>query len=106
MSSHFQEPPHWRYTHHPRHTSASSEPYTGADSLLSALRSGWQVEGDVSRSEIWRGVGRLTVVYRFTLRLGDDRRTLAVIDNPYVTRFIVSNNLRVVPYLRPDTVSV
>ena len=92
--------------HDPRHTSSSSEAYTGADSLLSALHSGWQVEGDVARAEIWRGTGRLTTIYRFTLRLGDERRVLAVISNPFVTRFISTNHLQVVPYERQDTVSV
>ena len=106
MSSPFPEPPYWRNMHHPRHTNPSSEAYTGADSLISALDSGWQVEGDVTRADIWRGTGRLTTVFRFTLRLGDERRVLAVISNPYVMRLIAVERLRVVPYVRRDTVSV
>lgn len=76
------------FTRNPRHWSPTSEQYTGADSLITALRNGWCVDSHVDQHNFLYSGGRLTAVYIFTLRLDKEVRQMAVISTPLIVRLL------------------
>jgi hypothetical protein len=76
------------FMHRPRHWSPNSEQYTGADSLITALRNGWLVDSLVSQHNFLHSGGRITAVYTFTLRLDTEVRQMAIISTPLITRLL------------------
>jgi hypothetical protein len=72
---------------HKRHWSPISEAYTGTDSLLTALDTGWQIEHLVME----RADGNRPqpgTLYAFTLQRGRTIVVMRVIANPCVTRLV------------------
>lgn len=80
--------------HH--HWSPESEVYSGGDSLVYALHNGWTIEGDVICTDHWHGGIRRVRVYDFALTNGDIRRTMTVIQNPFVDRLLARLNVPVI----------
>lgn len=80
----------------PRHWCPQAERYTGLDSLLSAIASGWKVNTLVFRHETWRGGMRPVVVYYFELKRGQHVVTMPVISNPCVAPLIDIYRLQVI----------
>lgn len=80
----------------PRHWCPQSEKYTGADSLITALRDGWLASRVIYRQDIMHGGSRRTSVYFFELRRDDEVRTMPVISTPFIVRFIASFQMRVI----------
>jgi hypothetical protein len=76
------------FMHCPRHWSPASEQYTGADSLITALRKGWLIDAPVSQHNFLHSGGRITAVYTFTLRLDTEVRQMAIISTPLIVRLL------------------
>jgi len=83
------------FTNRPRHWSPMCEPYTGADSLITALRNGWRVRPTVYRQDVLHGGSRRTSIYTFTLQSGTDVRNMAVICTPFIVRFLAEQRFMV-----------
>lgn len=80
-----------------RHWSPMSERFAGVDCLITAIRSGWRVEGEIYNENFWHAGTRLTGVYHITLRRGSETMTMPVISNPYARRLIYLNNITLRP---------
>ena len=83
------------YTETPRHWCPRSEKYTGADSLITALRNGWSLCRLVYRQDVFHGGSRRTSVYYFELKTDDDIVTMPVVSTPFIVRFIAHLSLKV-----------
>ncbi|MGB1285502.1 MAG: hypothetical protein ACPG7F_03125 [Aggregatilineales bacterium] len=92
---------HERYLRTRRHWCPHSEPYSGTDSLLTALNEGWQLFDMVFREDILLGRSRHTTVYHFGLRREMLFVRMSIVSNPYLERIIQHEALRVM--LRRDT---
>jgi hypothetical protein len=83
------------FTNRPRHWSPMCEAYTGADSLITALRNGWRVRPTVYRQDVLHGGSRRTSIYTFTLQSGTEVRNMAVICTPFIVRFLAEQRFMV-----------
>ncbi len=79
-----------------RHWSPQSEKYSTADSLMTALESGWRVQGVVFRQEHWFDGARRASVYHVRLHRDSSAFTMIVIDSPYIGRLLDSIGVQVV----------
>ena len=70
-----------------RHWNASSERYTGGDSLATALEDGWVIN-HLATVEDHLYHGTQVRVYHLGLKRGNDCTEMRVLANPYVTRVI------------------
>lgn len=100
-----------KYTHNRRHWSRHCEAYTGGDSLVTALRDGWRLEGVAYRQNILLNGSRHTLVYHFELYRNGYYIAMAVIGNPYIERLIRKYDIRVIdddvlqpPHEEPDII--
>lgn len=84
------------YTETPRHWCPHSEQFTGADSLITALRAGWALCRQVYREEYLQKGCRRTTIYFFELKKDEQVITMPVIGNPFVVRFVAAQRLHVV----------
>lgn len=90
---------HEFYMKNPRHWCPRSEPYTGADSLLTALDQGWQVINNaVYREVVMFNHRRRTTIFYFRLYKDGHTRTMAVIRNPFVVHMVRKQNYHVRSY--------
>ncbi|CAG0947161.1 hypothetical protein ANRL1_03747 [Anaerolineae bacterium] len=80
-----------------RHWSPLSENYAGADCLVTAIQKGWRVTGDIYNEEFWHAGTRLTCVFHFTLKRGDETVVMPVISNPFARRLIFQNRITLRP---------
>ena len=87
-----------------RHWCPRSEQYTGADSLISALRRGWVMTGSVYREDIFLRGNRHTTVFHFELRDGDTLHVMSVISNPFLMRFLQNRRLQILMHIEPNNV--
>ncbi|MDZ4768994.1 MAG: hypothetical protein SGJ24_07695 [Chloroflexota bacterium] len=71
-----------------RHWNADSEKFTGCDALVTALESGWTIEGVVFRQEIWLSGVRPVSVFHFDLSRDDVRAKMRVCHNPFIVRLL------------------
>ena len=83
------------FTNRPRHWSPMCEHYTGADSLITALRNGWRVRPTVYRQDVLHGGSRRTSIYTLTLQSGTEVRNMAVICTPFIVRFLAEQRFMV-----------
>jgi hypothetical protein len=89
MQENIYEGVHEYYTRQPRHWDPQSEPYTGGDSLLTALRTGWTIQNNhVIEHKISLSGGRMTTIYYVLLMKATHRRIMPVITNPFVERLL------------------
>lgn len=79
-----------------QHWSYSSEKYAGGDHLLTALERGWEVSETVKLERHWFAGMRCIEIYHFTIQRGDKTIDMPVVNNPYVTRFISTYNMKVI----------
>ncbi len=73
-----------------RHWHKLSEPFTGADSLVTALDEGW-VMNKLLRQDAYRRSGGLVIAYFFELEREGEIVEMAVISNPYVCRLMAQS---------------
>lgn len=96
-----REGTHEHYTTTARHFCPDSEAYTGADSLLTAQREGWQIVGRmIYREDVLLRGSRFCTVYYFRLQRGSKYMTMPIICNPYIQRMIRQYHLQVMPHSR------
>lgn len=98
MTIYNPEGTHEAYTRVDRHWCRTSERYTGADSLLTAQRNGWQLLGVAYREIFALRGGRYIHVYHFDLSQNDRSMRMPIIGNPFVMRLIENNAIDVLPY--------
>jgi hypothetical protein len=94
---------HIQYVDVIRNWSPTSEKYGGGDTLVTAINNGWDVGDTVYLEEFMHYGQRRVAIYHFELKKGSERRHLAVVDNPYVTRFVTQTQRRVLPYSEAKT---
>ena len=80
-----------------RHWSPISEKYAGADCLVTAVRDGWRVVGEVYVENFWHAGTRLTSVYHVKLVRENETLLMPVISNPYARRLIYMNRIDLRP---------
>lgn len=88
---------HEYYTETDRHWHAGSEPYTGGDSLLTALRNGWKLLNLAYRQEIELRGGRLISVIHFQMVHDSERIVMPIIENPFIERLLRDRRMMVSP---------
>jgi hypothetical protein len=98
MTIYNPEGTHSKYTQVNRHWCAHSEAYTGADSLLTAQRNGWQLAGLVYQQNVLFPNGRHTTLYHFELVRGSEKVLMPVLRNPFVERLIQQQAVDILPY--------
>ncbi len=88
---------HEKYTEVDQYWSPASEEYAAASQLISAMRSGWILAlPRVSARQVWHSGSRPTTIYDFTLVRGSQLIIMPVLSNPYIERFIVTHDIRVI----------
>ncbi|MCY3573708.1 MAG: hypothetical protein OXG92_13060 [Chloroflexi bacterium] len=88
---------HDKFTESPRYWSPESENYAAASQLISALRAGWRLALPQARAhEIWNGGSRARTIYEFTLIRGSRLMIMPVLANPFVERYLIQNDIRVI----------
>ncbi|HLV34498.1 MAG TPA: hypothetical protein VKY59_05265 [Spirillospora sp.] len=85
------------YTDLPRHWCPQSQRYAGGDALLTYLKEGWEVQGDIYYEEYWHGGARRVLIYYFVLTNGDECVTMRVLGNPLIDRLLQELDIRVIP---------
>lgn len=80
-----------------RHWSPLSEKYAGADCLVTALRNGWRIVGDVYVENYWHAGTRLTSILHIKLGRDNETMLMPVISNPYARRLIYLNRITLHP---------
>lgn len=88
---------HEYYTHKDRHWHAGSEPYTGGDSLLTAIRNGWQLLNLAYEQTIQLRGGRTVAVIYFQFIQDSERIVMPVVVNPFVERLLVERKMMLRP---------
>jgi hypothetical protein len=86
-----------RYTTDDRHWCPRSESYTGADSLITAQRNGWQMIGLAYQQQILLRGGRYTTLYYFELERAGEHVLMPIVNNPFVTRMLRNYRMDVLP---------
>ncbi len=93
MVAHDRDNLHKWYTERRRHYCPHSETYTGCDSLITALREGWELSSRmVIQETFWRS-GRGVTVFHFQLRRQTEWMQMSIINTPYVHYLIEEYNL-------------
>ena len=88
---------HEKYTESDQYWSPESEKYAAASQLITALRAGWGLAlPRVSARQIWHSGSRLSTIYEFTLMRGSQLMIMPVLSNPYIERYIVQHDIRVI----------
>ena len=96
---------HYAYMGMIRHWHPTSERYTGADALFTALDAGWDMDDVVTYKEFWQNGMRRIVVCYFTLHRDDERGVMPVIYNPYVSRLIKTMHVKIVQTQTMEAIS-
>ncbi len=95
MSRHTIEPDS-SFTSCYRYWDAQSEKYSGCDALITALDSGWTIDGVVFRQEFWLSGVRPVCVFHFELMREGVRAKMRVVHNPYLVRLLQGRGVQVV----------
>jgi hypothetical protein len=78
-----------------QHWNPSSARFAGADNLLTAMDQGWEISECVQVTHWYAGM-RSVRIYEFQLHRGDEKMMMPVIDNPYVERFVIEEEIQMV----------
>jgi len=89
---------HEKYTQTNRHWCPISEKYTGADSLLTAQRNGWQMLGIAYCQRVYFSGGRYTKIYHIKLIRGSDSCIMRITHNPFITRMFQQYKVAILQY--------
>ena len=84
---------HEYYTATDRHWHAGSEPYTGGDSLLTAIRNGWNLLNLAYEHKMELRGGRTVCVYYFQLIRSSERIVMPVVENPFIERLLIERKM-------------
>ena len=88
---------HEKYTEGDQYWSPDSEDYAAASQLISIMREGWILAlPRVSARQVSTSGSRPRTVYDFTLMRGSQLMIMPVLSNPYIERYIIQNDIRVI----------
>jgi hypothetical protein len=88
---------HEKYTEADQYWSPESEKYAAASQLISIMREGWILAlPRISARQIWNSGSRPRTVYDFTLMRGSQLMIVPVLSNPYIERYIIQNDIRII----------
>lgn len=76
-----------------QHWHPNSETYAGGDNLITALEKEWQID-DCKLTRHWYAGMRSVRLYEFTLSKGERTVVMPVLDNPYVERFVIDEQIK------------
>jgi len=94
---------HEKFTESDQYWSPASEEYAAASQLVTALRAGWMLAlPRVSARQVWHSGSRPSTVYEFTLMLGSRLMIMPVLGNPFVERFLIKHDIRIIYDVSPD----
>lgn len=95
---------HEKFTESDQYWSPASEEYAAASQPMTALRAGWILAlPRVSARQIWHSGSRPSTVYEFTLMLGSRLMIMPVLSNPFVERFLVKHDIRIIHDVTPQS---
>ncbi len=98
---------HEKFTERDQYWSPESEEYAAASQLITALRHGWVLAlPRVAARQLWCGGHRPRTIYDFTLVRGSQLMTMPVLSNPYIERYIVQQQIRIIYDAAPDPVLI
>lgn len=88
---------HDKFTESAQYWSPESESFAAASHLISALRAGWLLAMPRVRArQIWNSGSRARTLYEFTLVRGSQLMIMPVLTNPFVERYLIQNDIRVI----------
>ncbi len=88
---------HDKFTESAQYWSPESEKYAAGSHLISALRAGWLLAMPRVRArQIWNSGSRARMLYEFTLVRGSQLMIMPVLTNPFVERYLMQNDIRVI----------
>ena len=88
---------HVKYTECDQYWSPDSEEFAAASQLISTMRDGWILAlPRVSARQVWHGGSRPRTVYDFTLVRGSQLMIMPVLSNPYIERYIIQHDIRII----------
>ena len=94
---------HEKFTESDQYWSSESEEYAAASQLVTAMRAGWILAlPRVRARQIWHSGSRQSTVYEFTLMLGSQLMIMPVLSNPYIERYIVQHDIRIIYDIAPE----
>ena len=95
---------HEKYTEGDQYWSPESEKYAAASQLISIMRDGWILAlPRVSARHVWNSGSRPRTVYDFTLMRGSQLMIMPVLSNPFIERYIIQNDIRIIYDLAHDS---
>ena len=95
---------HEKFIESDQYWSPASEDYAAASQLVTALRAGWKLAlPRVRARQVWHSGSRPSTVYEFTLMLGSRLVIMPVLSNPFVERFLVKHDIRIIYDAAPQT---
>ena len=88
---------HDKFTESNQYWCPDSETYAAASHLLSALRDDWSLAlPRVRARQTWNSGSRARTLYEFTLLRGSQLMIMPVLSNPFIERYLVQNDIRVI----------
>lgn len=98
---------HEKFTESNQYWSSGSEKYAAASQLISAMRDGWLLAlPRVSARQVWHSGSRQSTIYEFTLVRGSQLMIMPVLSNPYIERYLVQNDVRIIYDVSPECLVV
>ena len=88
---------HDKFTQSIQYWCPDSETYAAASHLLSALRDDWRLAlPRVRARQVWNSGSRARTLYEFTLLRGSQLMVMPVLSNPFIERYLLQNDIRVI----------
>lgn len=98
---------HDKFTEGAQYWCPESEKYAAASHLISALRDGWLLAlPRVRARQIWNSGSRARTLYEFTLVRGSQLMIMPVLTNPFVERYLIQNEIRVITSADTDRIVI
>ena len=98
---------HEKFTECDQYWSPESEDYAAASQLITVLREGWILAlPRVSARQVWNSGSRPRTVYDFTLMRGSQLMIMPVLSNPFIERYLIQNDIRIIYDIAPDCVII
>ena len=98
---------HEKYTEGDQYWSPESEDYAAASQLITVMREGWILAlPRVGARQVWNSGSRPRTVYDFTLMRGSQLMIMPVLSNPFIERYIIQNDIRIIYDVSPECIVI
>lgn len=87
---------HAEYMDVTQYWSPVSQPFAGADQLITLLSEGWQMGPTVKREQKQFAIARSVDIFHIELERSGEKIIMPVICNPYIERIISANKMTIV----------